>query len=303
MSKERDWVDYANLGSNIFQNLQLNDVQNKLGAMAAVAQQNQAIAASEDHFREAVFRADIALRQLRALPKENRQGVLALVREVLANFERYHITSEVFRVYEDKQRLQTVIEGHQAFAVECAKELSPAECEEAELCVKYRAEQEDLDAFIDIQPVQKELEQAKAQLQTVEKRIGPAQTIGFTAGLMSLFCFVFGVANDNPVCMWLSLVGVIPLIAAVVWESKATEGVDLEQLKTKIASIQSENPLVGSYSIVSRLDETFDDKSIEELVKIRDERNALIAKVMKVPQKQASKVDPRASSSAAAQNL
>jgi len=78
MAKDRDWIDYANLGSNLFQNLQLSGVQDKLGTMASTAASEQAKAEQEDRWRDVVFQADTALRELRARPDHEKAAVLAL---------------------------------------------------------------------------------------------------------------------------------------------------------------------------------------------------------------------------------
>lgn len=66
-AKERDWVDYANLGSNLLQNLQLRDTQRKLGAIASIAVEQQAVTNNENERREIVFQANNNLRGMRAL--------------------------------------------------------------------------------------------------------------------------------------------------------------------------------------------------------------------------------------------
>jgi hypothetical protein len=137
MAKQRDWIDYANLGSNLFQNLQLSGVQDKLGAMASVAGLEQAKAEHEDRLRENVFEADTLLRELRARPDTERAGVLALATFTLATFKWNDVTSASFRSFEDKERLRAVLEGFKALVSECESKLSADERAEALLCARY----------------------------------------------------------------------------------------------------------------------------------------------------------------------
>lgn len=137
MAKERDWIDYANLGSNLFQNLQLSGVQDKLSAMASVAALQQAKAEHEDRLRENVFEADTLLREARAWLDTERTGVLALATFTLTTFKWNDVTSASFRKFEDKERLRGVLEGFKGLVGECESKLSAEERAEALLCAKY----------------------------------------------------------------------------------------------------------------------------------------------------------------------
>jgi len=177
MARDTNWIDFANLGSNLFRNLQLNDVQSKLGAVASIAANEQATAESENKFREIIFQADTALRKLRALPGKDKAGVLALARESLINFKRYGISSACFRGFEDKERVRSVIEEYEALADECSAALPLSLRKEAELCAKYSAERRDLDLLILIneskqrlQPLRSELAETEATLAVSLKR-------------------------------------------------------------------------------------------------------------------------------------
>jgi hypothetical protein len=137
MPKEKDWIDYANLGSNLLQNVQLSGVQDKLGAMASVAASEEAKAAHEDSLRELVFRADTNLKGLRAQLDDDKAKVLVLARFTLAQFKQHNLTSTKFRSFEDKERLRAVLEGFKALAGECESKLSADERAEALLCARF----------------------------------------------------------------------------------------------------------------------------------------------------------------------
>jgi hypothetical protein len=160
MAKERDWVDYANLGSNLLQNAQLSGVRSRLDSLASAAEREQARTAQEDARREMVFQADTTLRGARRHAGDERQGVLAIVRFYLASFRECSLDSSCFRNFEDKERLRSVVEGFEALEGECAAALTQAELEEVDKCVAYMLEP-NIERF-----VSKELRQELARVET-----------------------------------------------------------------------------------------------------------------------------------------
>ena len=124
MAKERDWVDYVNLGSNLVQNAQLSGLQNKLSTIEAAAATEQAKSEQEDQVREIVFQADTHVRELRAAMEKNRAGILALTLFTVADLERHDINSARFRRLEDKEKLRSVLEDLKALANQCRSTLS-----------------------------------------------------------------------------------------------------------------------------------------------------------------------------------
>ncbi len=301
MSKERDWIDYANLGSNIFQNLQLSGVQNQLGQMASMAATEQAMAARENAFREAVFQGDTMLRKMRALPKEDRQRVLVLVRENMLNFERYGLTSDAFRSYDDKERLRGVLEGHEALVDDCSKDLTSAERDEVELCVQYRPEQEELELLVKLYPKYQELLAARAELGSSSEAPSAGATgsgtLGGVVGLIAVALVVFGA-----VMVWLGkgsdlgkefadsqlesmgyvvlcfggFLVVFRIIRKALLLNKATG----PSQQSRVRELEAFDPRL--ISRIPILIVKFGNKPLEELTKMRDEREALIARVMGV---------------------
>jgi hypothetical protein len=55
---------------------------------------------------------------MRSSPPANTARRLVVVRELMTNFTRCGLRSEVFRAYEDKVRLRTVLEGYETLAEE-----------------------------------------------------------------------------------------------------------------------------------------------------------------------------------------
>ena len=198
MAKQRDWIDYANLGSNLFQNLQLSGVQDKLGAMASVAALEQAKTEHEDRLRESVFEADTLLRELRTRPDTERAGVLALATFTVATFKWNDVTSASFRSFEDKERLRTVLQGFKALVGECESKLSADERAEALLCARYMENTEVKVAVpAELTEQLRKAQQDLSELTTTEK-LGSSTSgerhalsdwgvVGFLFGLLLLF--------------------------------------------------------------------------------------------------------------------
>lgn len=192
MAQKRDWVDYTNLASNIVQNLQLGDMQHKLGAVASVMQEEQDTAKRENQLRDAVFQADTMLRNLQKGSKDNPRASLAWARHNLLQFERNEVTSASFRSYEDKERLRSVVEGHEQLIQECAAGLSAQQRDQTESCGHYLAERGELDLLIELKERQAQLNNALEEQRTIEKTIA-ADPVGseflllFGPGLLLLF--------------------------------------------------------------------------------------------------------------------
>ena len=308
MAKEHDWVDYANLGSNLFQNLQLSGVQDKLGAMASAAASERAKTEHEDTLREVVFQADTAVRDLRARPDDEKTGVLAVATFTLANFERYDLTSASFRSFEDKERLRSVLECFKALVAECSSTLSIVERTEAQMCAQYM---EDPAVIASASPeLAKQLRKAQQELSelTATEQRGVAASIKFLKPLLLSFA---GTALGVLLIYWLmehyprssdgGVGAVIAMIIAVLLI--AVGGAGLVVLTGPVlfyivrGFIQKRNPLTrqkrkdaaeaarlrpAKEAEVKALQQRVDSEVAKERIRLEQERDALMAKVLKV---------------------
>lgn len=301
MARERDWIDYANLGSNIFQNFQLNDVQNKLGAVASVAVAEQRVAGAENNRREIVFEANTVLRGMRTLAEENKAGVLALARESLLNFKRYGISSANFRAYEDKERVRSLIDGYEALVDECSAGLPAPQREEAESCGKYLAEQDDLKLAVELQEKREALDRARSELRLWEQKSRLQSILGWVGGLLSLAGVVWVFVScsewiDDPKTSQVSQMAAGPglgcLIVGIVLFAGAVNSKNLKQTEIQRAKVKELGAdaalLEPPIGILPDLLKQFGSNSASELRAKRAEREALIAKVLKKKSEPAS---------------
>jgi hypothetical protein len=284
MAKDKTWVDYAILGSNVAQNIQLRDLQQKLGGMASLAVREQAVAGIEDQRREIVFKANSNLAGMRALVAENRAGVLAIVKQTLADFEEYGISSACFRAYEDKERVGALIEGYEALADECGSALTLDERKEAILCAQYLTERTDLNELIRFQQKQEELESAKSELQILEAKAKPARAIlltGQIVGFFGLVLLVIWLAMGEPWTVGLGILAFGVLVAAVAAFSESHKLTEIQKAKVEELKVQT-RWLKNSFERSADWGEKLVGKSALELESMKLEREALITKVLKV---------------------
>lgn len=101
--RERDWMDYAQLGSSLAQNAQLSSIDDQLAALKKAESQKQFADFEVTVIRQILFRIEDRIRFFTKHPSYSPQGkMLALMRlaEVLAAFNE----PSFYRNYEDKDR-------------------------------------------------------------------------------------------------------------------------------------------------------------------------------------------------------
>lgn len=294
MAKERDWVDYANLGSNLFQNLQLSGVQDKLGAMASVAALEQAKAQHEDRLREEVFQAQALVRELQSLhlQSENQAGVLACARWHLKILALNDVTTASFRAFEDKERVQQVIDGFESLAKESSAVVSLAQRSEAELCAKYLSEKAELHQLCLLQPMQEQLEKVQAELELAKEKSLPflaLAVVGVVMFILATIFFVKGIdehATSAAPLVWCvcSYFGGLLLLIMASFAKPRQRSAELEKQRTALlAEWPALNP---EFSIIQSLQQRFQARTTDEVCKLRAEREAVIARVLKTQEAQ-----------------
>jgi hypothetical protein len=294
MARDRDWVDYANLASNIAQNVQIRDMQHKLGAVASVMQEEKDTADRENKLRDAVFQSESMLRNLQKASNENPRGSLAWARHNLLQFQRNEVTSGSFRSYEDKERLRSVVEGHEQFIQECAAGLSPQQQDQAERCGQYLVERGELDLLIRLSQKQAELDRLKAEHQV--SGADPRTGLGIILGIIALaLCLIGGMLwfigsgmglgsdmgepeNKSAGIVILVLGGIGIVVAALL---AAPQAQAMEKLKTETARLIADEPLFDPvFNMVNVLRKAFGNASGSALLQMRNDREAVIADVL-----------------------
>lgn len=133
MPRDRDWVDYANLASNVAQNFQLEGINSKMRQLGELEllkqyreQQESAVAHCEDILREAVFFYTEQLRDVKELANKNPQQAYIRANHLKGTYERMpQFSSSGFRKFEDKERLANVQRTCDRLIRECAARLEP----------------------------------------------------------------------------------------------------------------------------------------------------------------------------------
>lgn len=151
MRKDRDWVDYANLGINYAQLSQAREIKNSLDQMRSLEAErlrqdrwDASRSEREDRLREAVFQGEDTLEGCHYHLESRPLGVLALALELTGNFQKYGFTTASFRAFEDKDRLRKLLKGMEEVIEQSRKRLTSSEQAEAGACVRYRIEMEAL---------------------------------------------------------------------------------------------------------------------------------------------------------------
>ena len=320
MAREKDWIDYVNLGSNLVQNLQLNDLQNKVGGIFDTVDDLAAIAASEenrktreDNLREIVFQAETVLRKLRTFQEKDGAGVLALSTVCLGHFTRNSVSSGDFRSFEDKERVHSVIEGFKGLSEQCRASISEPDRHDAESCAQYMLEMKSLDRLILSAKRKAERDQTAQELKALEhtmasspKRFYPWEVLALCMGAVSLPVAVsqaVGPPSDRildlapDVFGWTGLaliaLGGLPLLFSAIFQRKKLKEAELAASKQKEVSVkldqlsrEVENSPDGGLTEPDRttldpLLKLAEQGRVIELERTRAERKTLIAQVLK----------------------
>ena len=178
MAKERTWIDYANLGSNIAQNFQLHhanqtleELQRAATASALSEQQKRQVDEHEAQLREYVFQIGEDIEGLQRHLHELPCAALALALRFKGMLEKNNVTTASFRAWEDKNRMKQVVKGLDDVCEKSAARLTEGQREDAEKCAKYLAEGDAFDQLVSIQREKKKFQKEREQL---EKNCGLA---------------------------------------------------------------------------------------------------------------------------------
>lgn len=170
MSKERDWMDYAQLGLSAVQTAQLGQVANEMGRVAEetakmrLVAESQAQAVRDAH--TAQERKSQRLKQLRQMAwmaeqflnrlesgnddKTPLQGKFVYALEIEAALKKSELIPPTgLDNWEDMDRIGKLASRLEGFQSTLAKSLTAVQRQEAELCQKYRAEQAELEQMIE----------------------------------------------------------------------------------------------------------------------------------------------------------
>ena len=203
MSKNRDFLDYLNLGNQLVQTSRLGDVRDAQTALVTLeAERLKAdklktdAQAQEDKIREFVFGCSKWLHGLEAKFVQSKPlGALALLYGVQRHIESLGIDTSRVRSYEDKEKVHEFLELVKRIVADCEGRLDEKSIQDAATCAKFRAEENDLAILIDYEQRQLELNARKEELANLgtpgmEHNLPPLlAALMFGIG----FAFLFGV--------------------------------------------------------------------------------------------------------------
>ncbi len=165
MRIDRDWVDYANLASNVAQNVQLSGIQERLSGIQelAGAQAQEALwarlkvekAAEKAErlakFREAVVQGERYLEGLNHHLSTNPRAVLALALGFKDTYERNGLSTSIFETFDEKDRVGRLLRGLDDVIEQGSSQLTQEQRGAARKCLQYRLDDEDLQFLIKVQ--------------------------------------------------------------------------------------------------------------------------------------------------------
>jgi ribosomal protein L7/L12 len=275
--------------------------------MATVAASEQAKKECEDTLREVVFQADTNLKGLRAHLDDEKTGVLAVATFTLANFTRNEVTTASFRSFDDKERLRSVLEGFKALVDECSSALSIAERTEAQMCAQYM---EDPAVIASAPPeLAQQLGRARrelSQLTATEERGAAAPLILLkplllsfpVAALGALLLYIFPITPGGPdVGTGMGIVTVFAILLIAVGGGVLVVVTPIAFFFNVRGFIQKRNPQArqerddaaeaarlrpAKEAEVKALQQRVDNEVAKERIRLERERDALMAKVLKV---------------------
>ncbi len=273
-------------------------MQHKLGAVASVMQEEQDTAKRENQLRDAVFQADTMLRTLRKGSKDNPSASLAWARHNLLQFERNEVTSASFRSYEDKERLRSLVEGHEQLIQECVAGLSPQQQDQAKRCGQYLVERADLDLLIDLKKRQEQLQESKLELEGLtrtEKKGVEGYDIGIAAwGLMLLLFSSFptlanerdflGIPGRYFFCGGIALILVFAIRMTIKFKTGGGEGfrhgAEAASRKQAVEAKVKKLEATADPTLIQMLQQRVGSSPVAGLQAMRNDREALIVDVL-----------------------
>jgi hypothetical protein len=210
MAPNRDWVDYANLASNLAQNVQLGGIKDRLFDLQDIAasqaqearRARRAIEQAEKRaeriakHREVVVQGEKALAGLRHHLRENPLAVMALALAYKHSYKENGLGTDCFESFDDKDRAERFLSGLDEIGEAAAEKLTPEQQNDAKLSLQYRLEEDDLKHLVEVQKhreqevaeqakrvreLQPEIIELKSQIEALRPKVREAEEASQTA--------------------------------------------------------------------------------------------------------------------------
>ena len=149
MKKDRDFLDYVSVGSHLLQNLQLSDLQNSVAVLGGAEAQRLRSEQVENQIRQFVFESSQTVRKLRETYLVSAPTGTLLTALNLENILRANgITTARVRSFEDKERLQQLLDQTNALIKEAEERMDTSTREAVRKAAAFKAEELDFQKLL-----------------------------------------------------------------------------------------------------------------------------------------------------------
>jgi hypothetical protein len=174
-----NWVDKANLASNVVQNIQLQGVHSTLQALGALQAQKirldlneQQVREREDRLRDHVWQMEQAFESVLRDASTTPCAIHVLAKQVLDGMTQYKVTASSFRAFNDKDRLGQFMHKLQQAVEESTAKMSPEQQSDTERFLRYQSECKVLTDLIG--DIQAKNQQRSDKIEKAKRRKGAA---------------------------------------------------------------------------------------------------------------------------------
>ncbi len=183
MSEENkpNWVDKANLASNLFQNVQLSGVQSSLRTLAELDAERtrlvlneQATSEREDRLRENIWMLENAFAPLMSDPATTPSAKYVMAKELQDSLPQLGVSTDRFRQFVDKDRVARFVNQVQQSMKEYGSRMSVQELGNADQYLRYQSEAKPLvDLVQKLQKLQSERNEKERELAVAIEQLKP----------------------------------------------------------------------------------------------------------------------------------
>jgi hypothetical protein len=237
-NKQRDWLDYAGLASQLYQNIQVNDVRNKMAAVGQLAlmkearEQDARIAETNvQRAKEVLFNFSSVLAKLKKRGDDDLRASYLFALKMKRVVQQSGLTTARFPDFADKERMNGFNEELDGYIAQTRAQLSDDDRQAVDRCECYRLELPQLDQLIQFQARREatgrqiELDRQRfAQLKDVTPRQGGkwvAATFGGIGAVLIALGMMEGMAegadaDSVSILIWLGLGGIVIAFAGLL---------------------------------------------------------------------------------------
>jgi hypothetical protein len=150
-----NWVDKANLASNVLQNVQLNELQSTMRVLGAVQAERARLELNEqqtkdreDRIREHIWQLENGFGGLLRDASVTPSALYIMTKQIQDGMARFRITTSSFRQFADKDRLGDFLKRIQQAMDDSTAKMSTQDRHKVETYLRYQSETLDLAALI-----------------------------------------------------------------------------------------------------------------------------------------------------------